>query len=139
MKANVRWMVALGVISGACLSGSVAKAAEGETTVVGGSYEAQQKAAAAAREKDPAWKAACTEVGLIKVGEGGKSGALKNFCLDAEGNILACYAPEGAKSSGKNAAGIRVYSPKGELLRTMPLEIKPTAIEIGRASCRERV
>lgn len=45
---------------------------------------------------------------------------MKNFCLNAEGDILACYG-----------AGVRVYSPRGELLKTLPLEIRPTAI------CRE--
>jgi hypothetical protein len=132
MKTNVRWMVALWVISGACLSGPLARAAdEEESTVAVGSYESQQKAAAAAREKDPAWKPACTEVGLIKVSDGAKGGALKNFCLDAEGNILACYAPADS-SSGKNGPGIRVYSPKGELLKTLPTEIKPCAISVAK-------
>jgi len=67
---------------------------------------------------------------VIKVGDGGKAGALKNFCLDADGNVLACYAPvESSKASkGKNGPGIRVYSPKGELVKTLPLEIKPAAI-----------
>ena len=131
MKANVRWMVALGVISGACLSGPLTAAAdEAEATVAVGSYEAQQSAAAAARDKDPGWKPTCTEVGLIKVGDGASAGALKNFCLDAAGNILACYAPADAK--GKNGPGIRVYSPKGDLLRTMPLEIKPCAISVAK-------
>src|SRR6185436_8346291 len=98
------------------------------------SYEAQQKAAAGAREKDPAWKPSCDEVGLIQIGDSKKPGALRNFCLNADGNILACFVPnETAKSSaGKNGPAIRVYSPKGELLKTLPLDIKATAICVAK-------
>jgi hypothetical protein len=124
MKSNARWMVALAVIAGACLNGVM-------NSMAASSREATE---AAAREKDPAWRASCNEVGLIQVGDSRKPGALKNFCLNAEGNILACFAPnETAKSSDtKNAAGIRVYSPKGELLKTLPLEIKPGAICVAK-------
>jgi hypothetical protein len=131
-------MVALAVIAGACLNGTVKSMAASkeveEATAMMSSYEAQQKAAAAAREKDPAWKPSFGEVGLIQIGDSKKPGALKNFCLNAEGNILACFVPnETAKSSeAKNAPGIRVYSPKGELLKTMPLEIKPGAICVAK-------
>lgn len=133
MKLKTQWMVALAVISGACGNGAVnSKAASSdevaEATVMMGSYEAQQKAAAAARAKDPAWKPSCGEVGLIQVGDNKKPGALKNFCLNAEGNILACYAPK----DKKNAPGIRVYSPKGTLLKSLPLEINPTAICVAK-------
>jgi hypothetical protein len=139
MKSNARWMVALALISGACLSSAVNSLAASsdeaaEATAMMGDYDAQQKAAAAAREKDPAWKPACGEVGLIQVGDSKKPGALRNFCLNAEGNILACFAPlENPKSAkAKTAPGIRVYSPKGELLNTIPLEIKPGAICVAR-------
>jgi len=125
-------MVALAVISGACLDGVMARADEvAEATAMMSSYESQQKAAAAAREKDPTWKPACAEVGLIQVGDKGKPGALKNFCLDAEGNILACFAPADS-AKDKNSPGVRVYSPKGELLKTWPLEIKPGAICVAK-------
>lgn len=139
MKSNARWMVALAVISGACLNGAVNSMAASskevaEATAMMNSAEAQQRAASAAREKDPAWKPSCGEAGLIQIGDSKKPGALKNFCLNAEGNILACFVPnETAKSSeAKNAPGIRVYSPKGELLNTLPLEIKPGAICVGK-------
>lgn len=126
MKSNARWMVALAVISGACLNGAVNSMAASsdevaEATAMMGSYESQQKAAAAAREKDPAWKPSSGEVGLLQIGDSKKPGALKNFCLNAEGNILACFG-----------AGVRVYSPKGELLKTLPLEIKPGAICVAK-------
>lgn len=133
MKSNALWMVALAVISGACSKSDVTGGATGpdevaEATAMMGNYETQQKEAAAARAKDPAWKPTCGEVGLIQVGDGKKSGALKNFCLNAEGNILACFAPP----ESKGAAGIRVYSPKGELLQTLPLAIKPGAVCVAK-------
>jgi len=126
MKSNARRMVALAVISGACLNGDVdSKAASSkevaEAKAMMSSAEAEQRAAAAGRQKDPAWKPACGEVGLIQIGDSKKPGILRNFCLNAEGNILACFG-----------AGIRVYSPNGELLKTWPLEVKPGAICVAK-------
>ena len=126
MKSNARWMIALAVISGACLNGNLNIMAANskevdEATAMMGNIEAEQRAAAAARAKDPAWKPTCGEVGVIQIGDSKKPGALKNFCLNAEGNILACFGE-----------GIRVYSPKGELLKTLPLEIKPGAICVAK-------
>src|SRR5215475_4095556 len=95
-------------------------------------YEAEQQAAAKAREKDAAWKPTCKQVGVIQIGDASKPGALKNFCLNKDGNILACFAGSGRSSDAKNASGIRVYSPKGELLKTLPLEIAPEAICVGK-------
>ena len=86
------------------------------------SYEEQQRAAAEARGKDPAWKAKTKEIRLIQVGDKGSAGAVKNYCLNKDGNLLVCYSPPNGKP------GIRVYSPEGKLLKTMPLEIKPGAI-----------
>jgi hypothetical protein len=94
------------------------------------SYEEQQRAAAAAREKDADWKPACKELAPIQIGDSKKPGALKNFCLNADGNLLACYAPKG--SAGKGSPGIRVYSPKGELLKTLPLDIQPSAVCVAK-------
>ena len=73
-------------------------------------------------------------MGLIQIGDSKQPGALKNFCLNAEGNILACFVPnETANSSaGKSAPVIRVYSPKGELLKTLPIEIKAGVIAVAR-------
>jgi len=132
MKSNRRWIVALAVMAGTYLNGAVnsvaATAAEAEATM--SSYEAQQKAAAEAREKDPAWKPACAEVGSIQVGDAKNRGTLRNFCLNTDGNILACFAAhETAKSTdAKSVSGIRVYSPAGALLKTLPLDIKPCAV-----------
>jgi hypothetical protein len=114
MKSDARWMVAVAVI-GLC------------GMIQGGAATAQERAAAAARDKDPAWKPACDEVALIQIGESSRPGALKNFCLNGEGNILACLAPQESGSPS-----IRVYSPAGKLLKTMPLEIRPGAIAVAR-------
>ena len=126
MKSNARWIVALAVITGACLNEAVRSTAAtskevAEATEMMSGADAQERAAAAARERDPAWKPSCAEVGLIQIGDRKRPGALKNFCLNGEGNILACFAP-----------GIRVYSPNGELLKTLPLDIKPSAICVAK-------
>jgi len=121
-------MVALAAILTANFSGVLSSRAatqEDEATKMMQSYEEEQRTAAAARGKDSAWKPSCKEVNLIQVGS---PGALKNFCLNQDGNILACYAGNGKSSDPKNASGLRVYSPKGELLKTMALEIKPDAV-----------
>ena len=133
MKTNARWMVALAACSVALamiLAGcsNVVGDTEAATTKEGAeavammnNLDAQQRAAATARAKDPSWKPATTEVGLIQVGDSKRPGVLKNFCLNAEGNILACLG-----------ASIRVHSPKGELLKTLPLEIKAGAISVAK-------
>ena len=129
-------MVASALMLGACLSGAVSiraasKEADEATAMMSG-YDAEQRAAATARGKDAAWKPSCNEVGVIQIGDSKKPGALKNFCLNKEGNILACFAGTGKSSDPKNASGIRVYSPKGELLKTLPLEITPEAISVAK-------
>ena len=57
-------------------------------------------AEAAARGKDKGWKPATVEVAVIQVGDGRTPGALKNFGLDAQGNVLACYVPNGPRRPG---------------------------------------
>src|SRR5438477_470986 len=126
MKSNARWIVALAVITGACLNEAVRSTAAtskevAEATEMMSGADAQERAAAAARERDPAWKPSCAEVGLIQIGDRKRPGALKNFCLNGEDDILACFA-----------SGIRVYSPNGELLKTLPLDIKPSAICVAK-------
>jgi hypothetical protein len=134
MKTNTTRTVAFVLVAAACLStaGSSLLAESNETTqdtVSMGSVDVDQRAAAA-REKDSAWKPACKEAGVIQVGDNRNAGALKNFCLDAEGNVLACFAPPGTGT--KNSPSIRVYSPNGALLKTLPLEIKAEAICVGK-------
>ena len=116
MKAMTRSTVALAVAFTACLSGALYGA------------DPVQRAESAARGKDKGWNPATVEVAVIQVGEGNARGALKNFCLDAQGNVLACYAPDGAGLAPDKGPGIRVYSPDGKLLKTLPLEIKPGAV-----------
>jgi hypothetical protein len=131
MKSNARRIVVVAAISAACLGGalsSMAASQEDEATTMMKSYEEEQRAAAAARGKDTAWKPSCKEVSLIQVNDGRNPQALKNFCLNKEGEILVCYAAAGKSSDPKNASGLRVYSPKGEFLKTLPLEIKPDAV-----------
>lgn len=128
---SARWAVA--VILAVSLNGNlraatksvVVKQAE-EAEAMMQNMDPEQRAAAAARAKDAMWKPATTEIGLIQVGEPGSSGSLRNFCLNKEGNILACYAPP----TGKGA--LRVYSPEGKLQNTLPLDIKPTAVCVAK-------
>jgi hypothetical protein len=54
----------------------------------------------------------------------GKNLQLKTFCLNAEGNVLACC------SSSSSTGMIQIYSPKGELLKTIPLDFVATAIDL---------
>jgi hypothetical protein len=120
MKHDTRWILAFAVLAGAYWSGSsMAHAADAET-----------REAAEARQKDRAWQPSTKEVAAIKIGDGKNPGALKNFCLNPEGNIVACFARNGtAKSSAaSDASGIRIYSPAGKLLKTFPLEINPSAV-----------
>jgi hypothetical protein len=142
MKSNGGRIVALAVIQeaslavilGVCLSGAVSiKAADKqveEATSMMNNYEAGQRAEAAAREKDAAWKPSCNEVGLIQIGNSSRPGALKNFCLNADGNLLTCFVPN--ESASRSPGTIRVYSPKGELLKTLPLDIQPGAICVAK-------
>ena len=139
MNSNARKLVALTIIAGACLNGvlrcmAASTTEANEATAMMSSYEKEMTDADAARVKDPAWKPTCAELGVIQVGDAKHPGALRNFCLNAEGNILACYAAaEDSKSSvAKNPSGLRVLSPKGELLKTFPLEIKPTAVCVAK-------
>ena len=132
MISNARWVLALAMISSAwcgMVVTSRAAADDDESAMV---TQVDEKVAAAARAKDPAWKPACTEAGLIQIGDKQHQGSLRNFCLNAKGNILACYAPTNISKSVRDAdqSGIRVYSPAGKLLQSFPLDIKPTAISV---------
>ncbi len=135
MKSITSRMAAVVVIAMACVTGAgrglaASNKEASEAAAMMSGFEAEQRAAEAARAKDAAWKPACSEIGLIQIGDSRKPGALKNFCLNAEGNILACFVPK--ESGEKGAPGIRVYSPKGDLLKTFPLEIKPATICVAK-------
>lgn len=106
-------------------------------------YQAQLREAAARRAKDPAWKPTCQEVAKIQIGDPSRPGALRNYCLNRAGKILACFAPAkarvpGSEMSGESAPGhtaaaggaLRVYSPDGQLRHTWPLDIQPEAVAV---------
>jgi hypothetical protein len=94
-----------------------------EATAMMQNIDAEERAAAAARSKDASWNPTCKELSKIQVGSG-RAGTLRNFCLDGEGNVLACVVG----GSGGNEGSLRVYSPDGKLLRTMKLTIRPGAV-----------
>lgn len=99
--------------------------------------DVEERAAEAARKKDPAWKPALRELTTIKIGKSNHGGSVHNYCLDPQGNILACCggsfnrildASQGRTESASEPAEVRVYSPDGRQLRRWPLEAKPQAI-----------
>lgn len=140
MSMNARWIVMLAAVTAAGWCGGVnLRAADDEAAAQESAlrdYQAREREATEARAKDPAWKPACDEVALIQVGAAKKAGALRNFCLSPDGNVLACVAPPptepGEPEATKPAPGIQVFSPEGKLLRTLPLEIKPGAIGVAK-------
>ncbi|MGZ8921198.1 MAG: hypothetical protein ACXW3L_09460, partial [Limisphaerales bacterium] len=106
------WPITAAVLIGACASIS--------TDAQEDPYVSEQRAAAEARSKDSAWKPKTKEIALIQIGDKDSPGKLKNYCLNQEGNILACFEDQ-----------IRVYSAAGKLLRSMPTPIRAGAISVG--------
>src|SRR4051812_17063804 len=100
MRLNPRWVLTSALLLMAALGtsfpGQAATKATENATEMMNSYDAEQRAAATARAKDPAWKPSCKQINLIQVADAGNPAALKNFCLNKEGEILACFA-EGNK------------------------------------------
>lgn len=85
------------------------------------------------RAKDPAWKPAAAELAVIRVGKDKEQGSLTNFCVDPAGNLLACWSAGDEQAPAKQGASdkgheIRVLSPDGKLLKTLPLPCDPGAI-----------
>ena len=113
MKQGSSWRVRAAIIL-ACACAAISTRAEDP-------YEAEQRAAAEARSKDSAWKPKTKEVALIQVGDKGSAGKLKNYCLNNEGNILVAFGKE-----------IRVYSPDGKKVKSMPTDINAGAICVGK-------
>jgi hypothetical protein len=106
------------------------------------SYDAQMKAADEARRKDPAWRPALPEIGQIQIGRASKPGSVHNYCLNTDGNILACCGGKFARvvdeQSGKTenaseAAEIRVLSPAGKLVANWPVDAMPQAICVDKS------
>ena len=99
-----------------------------------GDYEAAQRAAAEARERDPRWRPACTQVALISPAAEGVAGEKRNFVVDPAGRLLVTVvAPEGvARGVPKGTAGALLrFSPAGKLEQTVPLDLRPNAIALG--------
>jgi len=95
-------------------------------------YERQLQAEAAARANDPAWKASHTETAVIRVGGEQGRKLLHNFCVNKDGNLLACwggkYRPAKKAAELTELTAIKVFSPEGKLLETWPLDFQPQAI-----------
>ncbi|MEZ6057693.1 MAG: hypothetical protein R3C01_13415 [Planctomycetaceae bacterium] len=84
------------------------------------------------------------QVRKIVVKQDGHPASLTTFCLDADGNILACISSRGgaygvppAKAAEKPMEGaapvlsyVQKYSPEGDLLAAWPLEFNATAINV---------
>jgi hypothetical protein len=135
MKARIRptgtaTLAAALFLLGTTLPPAFAAGDDEESEVMSG-YEARQQAAAKEREKNPAWRPAHKECGLIRVGDGKRPGSLANFCVHTDGRILACWSVgDAAPGSGKRAAAneIRVHAPDGKFLEAWPLPCDPGAI-----------
>ena len=74
------------------------------------------------------------QVRMLKPEHDGKPISLNTFCIDREGNILAAvggpdrYVQEdGEKAS---ATFIQVYSPEWKIIREVPVDFRPTAINV---------
>lgn len=88
-------------------------------------------------KNDPAWKTTHHETSVLKVGT---PGAVNNFCLNTDGNLLVCvggdrveyaYDPKTKKTKStviKAIGKIDVFSPTGQKLKSWPVPIKPGAI-----------
>ncbi|MDB6038224.1 MAG: hypothetical protein JWM99_2065 [Verrucomicrobiales bacterium] len=131
MKSIARSGYVFAAVAAVCLCSAVnnraATTREGaEAEAMMQNMDADQRAAFEARAKDKAWKPAAREVGLIQVGDGKAPGELRNFCLNKEGNILACFAP------ANGASAIRIYSPAGKLLKSLAVEVKPMAVCVAK-------
>jgi len=76
---------------------------------------------------DPAWETTHQEVAVIKVLDKKEGGALNNFCVNTDGNLLACCRTAGTGGQ------IKVLSPAGQLVETWALDAAPQAICVDAA------
>ncbi len=113
------WFVALGLL---CGSAHFVAAAENDGA-----------------ESKPEMTSTHKQVRAIKPMHDGQPITLNTFCLDKSGNILACVGgdsyeyvmnDDGSQQAKKTEAAklLQVYSPEGELVRSVELTFKPTAI-----------
>jgi hypothetical protein len=113
MKPGKQWVSTITIVSFLC--GVFASQAQEDP------FEAERKAGAESRSKDKSWKPKTTQVALIQVGDKDSPGQLRNYCLNNEGNILACLGNE-----------LRIYSPEGKMLKSIRTEIKGGAICVAK-------
>jgi hypothetical protein len=104
------------------------------------SYESRLKKEEEKRNADPAWRPSHKESAVIKISKYGKRLSLNNFCLNTDGNILACCGGERVDyvrdpQTGEyeprtvgEPAEIQVRGPDGKLQKSWPLKFKPEAI-----------
>lgn len=70
-------------------------------------------------KKDPAWRASHHEIRSLTVGQ---PGAVNNYCLNGDGNLLVCIGDQSGRGE------IRTFTPVGRQVGTWKLPIKPGAI-----------
>jgi len=104
-------------------------------------YNAEMRAAEAAQRNDPEWKPKYEEIALIQVNKHSKGGSLHNYCLNTNGDILACCGgkftrvvdeQQGKSEAVSEKAEIRVFSPAGNLVTSWPMEQMVQAICVSR-------
>lgn len=120
------------------LLGSKSKAPKGEDVIEIDTAELAVPDIAA----DPAWKATMEQVATIEVGKNLRPHTVNNFCLDARGRVLvACGGDQTEFVRGKRPgdfelktihvpAEIKVFLPRGQLVRNIPMSFKPSAIAV---------
>ena len=119
---RIVWCFGLGAalsLATGCSPGSMSQSDDGS----GGNYAEQERT----RSSDPAWKPKSEEIAVIQVGDKDKAGNLHNFCLQTNGNILACWGEE-AEVSKTDTGQIRVFTPEGKPAGTWSLPTVPQAI-----------
>ncbi|MEY3227822.1 MAG: hypothetical protein RLZZ536_2441 [Planctomycetota bacterium] len=88
---------------------------------------------------DPQFTSTHKQVRVIRTLHKDQPIRLHTFCLDRDGNILACVggeevqlviAPDGSQQTRQSTSPrlVQVYSPEGELIREIELSFTPTAI-----------
>jgi hypothetical protein len=96
------------------------------------SADESPSALSAVREKDAAWRPTHSEVGIIRVGQRKTGDYLHNFCVNLDGNILACCGGPREEASYSEPSEIKVFSPAGKCLQSWKMETQPQAICVHR-------
>jgi len=103
-------------------------------------YEREQRALIDRLRADPEWQPTHEETTVIATAEGFARGSLNNFCLDRQGNLMACLGGsryehmvtedgEGFEMKEIKQPGvIRIFNPEGERIGEWKLDFGPQAI-----------